>query len=174
MSDISRNLDLLGILVGWGWEWFSRGAAWLLLNPSQALRPGLKEDGQGWEEAPDWDKRPGPRQDKINNTVILISPSLFYQFSEFQLPSSKTLEEGRCVGDGHRAVVRDGQQFVSSHGESVSVGTVTDGTDGEVEEVQLPVSQTLPENYDHKNNKNKPLNDLMHTDINNKHDYLMM
>ena len=78
------------------------------------------------------------------------------------------------MGDGHRAVVRDGQQFVSSHGESVSVGTVTDGTDGEVEEVQLPVSQTLPENYDHKNNKNKPLNDLMHTDINNKYDYLMM
>lgn len=60
----------------------------------------------------------------------------------------KTLDEGRRVGDRHRAIVRDGQQLVGSHRESVSVATVTEGTDREVQEVQLPVSQTLPENYE--------------------------
>lgn len=59
----------------------------------------------------------------------------------------KTLDEGRCVGHRHRAVKRYRQQLVRCHGESVSVHAVMEGADGEVQEVQLPVSQTLPENY---------------------------
>lgn len=59
----------------------------------------------------------------------------------------KTLEEGRGVGDRHRAVVRYRQQLVRRHGEPVLVDTVMKGADGEVQEVQLPVCQTLPENY---------------------------
>lgn len=51
------------------------------------------------------------------------------------------------MSDGHGAVVRDGKQLIGSHGESVTVGTVMEGTDGEVEEAQLSVSQTFSENY---------------------------
>lgn len=54
----SMNLELLGILIRWGWWWFSRGVAWLLLCPAQALCPGLEEEQRDLE-APDWDRRPG-------------------------------------------------------------------------------------------------------------------
>lgn len=64
---------------------------------------------------------------------------------------SETLDEGGGVSDGHRAVVRDGQQLVRRHGKSVSVATVMERADGEVEEVQLPVGQALPENYNTQN-----------------------
>lgn len=50
------------------------------------------------------------------------------------------------MGDGHRAVVGDGQQLVRRHGESVAVATVTEGADGEVQEVELLVGQSLSEN----------------------------
>ena len=60
----------------------------------------------------------------------------------------KTLDEGGGVCDRHGAVVRDRQQLVGRHGESVSVAAVMEGADGELQEVQLPVGQTLPENYE--------------------------
>lgn len=47
----------------------------------------------------------------------------------------KTLDEGGGVGDGHRAVERDGQQFICCHGVSVPVNAVMEGTHGEVQEV---------------------------------------
>lgn len=59
----------------------------------------------------------------------------------------KTLDESGRVGHRHGAVIRYRQQLVRRHGESVSVHTVMKGADREVQEVQLPVSQTLPENY---------------------------
>lgn len=59
----------------------------------------------------------------------------------------KTLYDGGGVGDRHWAVVRDRQQLVCRHGKSVLVAAVMKGTDGKGEKVQLPVSQTLPENY---------------------------
>lgn len=61
-------------------------------------------------------------------------------------PGQEALYEGGSVGDGHRAVIRDGQQLVRRHGESVAVATVTEGADGEVQEVELLVCQSLPEN----------------------------
>jgi len=50
------------------------------------------------------------------------------------------------VRDGHGAVVRDAQQLVRRHGETLSVAAVMKGADGEVQEVQLPVGQTLLQN----------------------------
>lgn len=58
----------------------------------------------------------------------------------------KTLDEGCGVGDGHRAVERDGQQFICCHGVSVPVNAVMEGAHGEVQEVQLFLGQTLPKN----------------------------
>lgn len=59
--------------------------------------------------------------------------------------SPSTLEEGRGVRDGHGAVVRDGQQLIRGHGESVSVDTVAEGAERKVQEVQLSLCQTLPQ-----------------------------
>lgn len=59
---------------------------------------------------------------------------------------SLTPEEGGGVRDGHGAVVRDAQQLVRRHGETLSVAAVMKGADGEVQEVQLPVGQTLLQN----------------------------
>lgn len=59
----------------------------------------------------------------------------------------QTLDESRGMGDRHGTVIRDGQQLVCGHGESVSVVTVTEGADRKFQEVQFSVSQTLPENY---------------------------
>lgn len=72
-------------------------------------------------------------------------------WAELRVMRLETLDEGGGVSDGHRAVVRDGQQLVRRHGESVSVAAVMERADGEVQEVQLPVGQTLPENYETKN-----------------------
>lgn len=58
---------------------------------------------------------------------------------------SRTSNEGRRVSDGHRAVAGDGQQLLCRHGDAVAVQTVMEGADGEAEEVQLPVGQTLTE-----------------------------
>lgn len=49
------------------------------------------------------------------------------------------------MGDGHGAVVGDGQQLVRRHGDPLAVLAVMEGADGEVQEVQLSVRQTLPE-----------------------------
>lgn len=57
-----------------------------------------------------------------------------------------SLYEGRGVGDRHGAIVGDGQQFICCHGEPVVVAMVTESAHRKVEEVQLPVCQTLPEN----------------------------
>lgn len=65
----------------------------------------------------------------------------------------KTLDEGRGVGDGHRAVVRDRQQLVCRHGESISVAVVMERAYREVQEVQLPIGQTLPEHCGSKQKK---------------------
>lgn len=59
----------------------------------------------------------------------------------------QTLDEGRSVGDWHGAIIRDRQQLICGHGESVSVLMVTEGADRKVQEVQLSVSQALPEDY---------------------------
>lgn len=58
---------------------------------------------------------------------------------------TSTLEEGRGVRDGHGAVVRDGQQLVRGHGESVPVDAVTEGAERKIQEVQLSLCQTLPQ-----------------------------
>lgn len=57
------------------------------------------------------------------------------------------MEEGRGVRDGHGAVVRDGQQLVRGHGESVSVDAVTQGAEREIQEVQFSLRQTLPKHW---------------------------
>lgn len=51
------NLELPGLLGGWGRWWFSWGTVWLLLNLSQVLGAGLEEEGDGWE-APGFDESP--------------------------------------------------------------------------------------------------------------------
>lgn len=58
----------------------------------------------------------------------------------------QTVDEGRGVGDWHGTVIRDRQQLVCGHGQSVSVGTVTEGADRKPQEVKLSFSQTLPKN----------------------------
>lgn len=57
--------------------------------------------------------------------------------------------------DGHGAVVRDGQQLVRGHGESVSVDTVTQGAEREVQEVQFSLRQTLPQHWGGESTKQK-------------------
>ncbi len=47
----------------------------------------------------------------------------------------KTSDEGRGMGDRHRAIIRDRQQLVCCHGKSVSVAGVMEGADREVQEV---------------------------------------
>lgn len=60
---------------------------------------------------------------------------------------SNTLNEGRCVGHRHRAIIWYGEQLICRHGDSVLVDTVITGAVRQAQKVQLSVSQMFPENY---------------------------
>lgn len=47
----------------------------------------------------------------------------------------QTLDEGGSVSDRHGAIIRNRQQLICGHGESVSVLMVTEGADRKVQEV---------------------------------------